>query len=492
MGNKAGEKMSNPLESTTNRREFIQGGVAMMGTLLASSTPAIASGSQKAKRPNIVFIYNEGQRADALSIAGHPILKTPNQDRVGREGVRFTNAFCTNALCAPARSTAMTGLWSRTSGALDNMRLDTPLPADIPVFTDLLHDAGYKTALLGKAHGRYGFKDRNWDYYLGYNSPATNYYHPRFAEGRNGKIGPEKTYENVYCDDFVTDHAIDWLKEERGDAPFCLLLWFTAPHAPFYRARRHLDLYNGVTIPKPATFDDDLKGYPGKPKAFVDAKNKIGTTVMGDATRSLEELCKDYYASSVAVDENIGRVLAYLEQTGELDNTAIVVSSDHGYFLGEWRLFDKRLMHEPSIRIPMMVRYPQRIHSGQVSDSMVLDVDLAPTMLDLAGVDIPGSMQGKSMLKAVGSEAASWRKEWLYDYYEYPGAEDVKPNRGIRTTTHKLIHYYNDPQEFELYDLVNDPGETHNLYGDPAHAAIQAELTQRLEKLLQATPVRKA
>jgi arylsulfatase A-like enzyme len=481
--------MSHELENATNRREFIQGGAAIMGTLLTSSVPAMAAGAPKAKRPNLVFIYTEGQRADALSIAGHPILRTPNQDRIAREGVRFTNAFCTNALCAPARASAVTGLWSRSSGALDNQYLNKPLPADIPIFTDLLHEAGYETAILGKVHARNGLKDRYWDYYLGFNSPATNYYNPVFAEGRKGKIGPEKTY-NKYCDDFVTDRALDWLKEDHGDKPFCISLWYQTPHAPFYRARRHLDLYNGVTIPKPATFDDDLKGYPGKPRAFAEAKNKIGTTVMGDAARSLEELCKDYYAGLVAMDENIGRVLAYLEQTGQLEDTAIVLSSDHGYFLGEWRLFDKRLMHEPSIRVPMLVRYPERVRPGQVSDAMVLDVDLAPTLLDLAGVEIPKSMQGKSVLKAVGSHPELWRQEWLYDYYEYPGPELVKPHRGIRTTTHKLIHYYNDPEEFELYDLVNDPAEKHNLYGDPAHAAIQAELTARLERLLRETPQR--
>lgn len=479
-------------ENAPSRREFIQGGAAMMGTLLTSSMPAIASAAPKRERPNLLFIYNEGQRADAFSSAGHPIIRTPNQDRIAREGVRFSNAFCTNALCAPARSTTLTGLWSRTSGALDNSYLATPLPADIPIFTDLLHKAGYETALVGKAHGRNGFKDRYWDFYFGFNDPVTNYYNPVFAEGRKGKIGAEKVYENVYCDDFVTDRALGWLKEDRGDKPFCLLLWYQTPHAPFYRARRHMDLYNGVPIPKPPTFDDDLKGYPGKPKAFIDAQNKIGTTVMSDAARSLEEVCKDYYAGSVAVDENIGRVLAFLEQTQQLDNTAIVVSSDHGYFLGEWRLFDKRLMHEPSIRIPMFIRYPDRVRPSQVSDAMTLDVDLAPTMLDLAGVEIPASMQGRSVLQAVGKEPDSWRKEWLYDYYEYTGPEKVKPHRGIRTKTHKLIHYYNEPQEFELYDLVRDPGERENLYGDPAHVATQTELTAGLARLLREIPVRSA
>jgi len=480
------------MEDRTNRREFMQGGVAALGTMLAASSQPLNAMAANSKRPNLIFIFNEGQRADALSIAGHPILKTPNQDRIAREGVRFTNGFCTNALCAPARSTAMTGMWSRTSGALDNSYLDTPLPDDIPVFTDLLRQAGYETALVGKVHARNALKERYWDYYLGFNSPATNYYNPVLAEGHKGKIGPEKVYENCYCDDFVTDKALEWLQQERGDKPFCLLLWFQTPHAPFYRARRHLDLYNGVTIPKPDTFDDDLKGYPGKPRAFVEAKNKIGTTVMGDVTRSLEELCKDYYAGSVAVDENIGRVMNWLDKTGHMDDTAIVLSSDHGYFLGEWRLFDKRLMHEPSIRVPMMVRYPKRVRPGQVNDAMVLDVDIAPTILDLADVDVPSKMQGKSMLKALGKGTESWRKDWLYEYYEYPNPESVKPNRGIRTQTHKLIHYYNTPEEFELYDLVNDPGEKRNLYGDPSVAALQAQLKERLRQMLLEIPARKA
>jgi arylsulfatase A-like enzyme len=481
--------MSNEGGVSTNRREFIQGGAAAMGALLASAVPAAATPAPISKRPNLVFIYNEAQRADALSIAGHPILKTPNHDRIGREGVRFTNAFCTNALCAPARASTLTGLWSRSSGALDNQLLSTPLPSDIPIFTDLLHEAGYETAILGKVHTRNGVKERYWDYYLGFNAPVTNYYNPVFAEGRKGVVGPEKAYDK-YCDDFVTDRALDWLKEERGEKPFCLLLWYQTPHAPFYRARRHLDLYNGVDIPKPETFDDDLKGYPGKPRCFADAQNKIGTTVMGDAARSLEEVCKDYYAGLVAIDENIGRVFSYLEQTGEMDDTAIVLSSDHGYFLGEWRLFDKRLMHEPSIRVPLMIRYPARVRAGTVREEMVLDVDLAPTILDLAGVEVPKAMQGESVMKLASGDRPQWREEWLYDYYEWPGPERVRPHRGVRTKTHKLIHYYLEPEEFELYDLKNDPGERNNLYGDPAHAAMQAELTASLERLLKATPAR--
>jgi len=473
-----------------NRRDFLQGTLAMAGTMMTAAIPAAAENVKKGKQPNLIFIYTEGQRADALSIAGHPILQTPHQDRIAREGVRFENAFCTNALCAPARASVLTGLYSKTSGALDNKLLDTPLPYDIPIFTDLLHAAGYEVAMVGKAHVRNAVKDRYWDYYFGFNAPVTNYYRPVFAEGRKGDIGPDKMYQG-YADDIVTDKALAWLQEER-EKPFCLLLWYQTPHAPYFRARRHLDLYNGIAIPKPATFDDDLKGWPGKPKAFVDAENKIGTLQTVDAVRSLEELCKDYYAGLVAIDENIGRVFKHLDDKGQMDETAIVHSSDHGYFLGEFRMFDKRFMHEPSIRVPMMIRYPERIQPATVRREMALDLDIAPTILELAGVAVPSHLQGKSLLTLAEKGDPEWRKEWFYDYYEYPGFEQVRPHRGIRTETHKLIHYYLEPQEFEMYDLATDPGETKNLYGDPAHSTLQAQLTAGLERLRNGIPERAA
>ncbi|MBS1801348.1 MAG: sulfatase [Acidobacteria bacterium] len=469
-----------------DRRQFLQAGAACaLGAVSLQVADALPSGD---KKPNIIFLYTEGQRWDCTSIAGHPLLKTPNMDRIGHEGVRFENAFCTNALCAPARATAMTGMWSRSTGALDNKGAHVPLPRDIPVFTDYLRDAGYETAIVGKVHIRNGLKERYWDYYLGVNSPATNYYKPVMAEGRNGKIGEPQVWDEGYCDDFVTDRVLDWLRQPR-DKPFALLLWYQTPHAPYFRARRHLDLYNGVPIPKPVTFDDDKKGYPGKPTPFRVADNKIGTTDTSDAVRSIEELCKDYYAGLVAIDENVGRIFQHLEEKKIMEDTAIIHSSDHGYLLGEWRLFDKRLMHEPSIRVPMMIRYPKRIKPGIVKKEMVLDVDIAPTVMDLVGLPIPKQFQGKSMLELVDKHNPKWRKDWLYDYYEFPGNENVAPHRGVRTDTHKFIHWYTQsPEEFELYDLANDPNEIRNLYGDPRHAAVQEALKKRLMQLLEEIP----
>lgn len=236
-----------------------------------------------------------------------------------------------------------------------------------------------------------------------------------------------------------------------------------------------------------------MKGYPGKPRCFADAHNKIGTqSDLDDDVRSLEELVKDYYAGLVAVDENIGRLFQQLEKTKQMDETAIFFTSDHGYFLGEWRLFDKRLMHEPSIRVPMMIRYPKEIPAGGVRKEMVLNIDIAPTMLDLAGVPVPEHMPGKSLVGLAKGETAPWRKEWLYEYYEYPGWENVRPNRGIRTERYKLIHYYLEPQEFELYDLAEDPAEIKNLYGNPQHAALQRDLFARMQTLHAQIPEKNA
>jgi arylsulfatase A-like enzyme len=498
--------MSNKIESTKmvemSRREFLQNSSAAAGAAMACSVlpPALAQGVD-GKRPNIVFFYTEGQRADALSLAGNSILKTPHQDRIGREGVYFNNSFCTNALCAPARAVALTGLYSHTSGALDN-KTAAALPPDIPIFTDLLHQAGYEIAIVGKAHVGNGARERYWDYYFAFNGAATDYYAPHVFEGRKGVMSEEKIYKGesrddfpdnpaldwtgIYADDLFTDRALDWLKQERN-RPFCLLLWLQAPHAPFYRPRRYLEAYNGISIPKPSTFDDDLKGYPGKPRCFANAQNKIGTIQTGDCARNLEELVKDYYAGFTAVDDNIGRVIDFLESSGQLDDTVILHSSDHGFFLGEWRCFDKRFMHEPSIRTPTMIRYPKLFQPGKKIDEMVLNLDFAPTLLELAGVVVPESMQGKSLVKLSQGSKSQWRQDWLYEYFDYPGAEEVRPHRGVRTTRYKYIHYFLEPEEFELYDLQADPGETANLFGKPQYAEIQKYMAVRLGQLQKET-----
>jgi arylsulfatase A-like enzyme len=433
------------------------------------------------KRPNIVCIVGEGLRWDELSSTGNKLVQTPNMDRIGREGCTFRNAFVVNALCLPSRATMLTGMYSHTTGAVSNV--EGKIPDRFPLVSDLLQKAGYETAFLGKSHIEGALMEHNWDYYFGFVGQA-DYYRPKITEGVRGKYGPAKLYVGEYVDTLLTRKAVEWLKQERTK-PFCLFLWFYAPHAPFYRPKDMVNDFNGVPIPKPATFDEDQKGYPGKPRAVADADDKIGySEVFSDDPRSLEELVKNHYAGVQDNDRNVGAVWQELERQKIVNDTAVLLSSDHGFFLGEHHLYDKRLMYEPSIRVPMMVSLPGRVRAGTKSEEMVLNLDLAPTLLEIAGVDVPGEMQGKSMLPlAEGKKNVAWRKDWLYEYYEYPGFENVRPCRGVRTDRYKLVHFFIEPQEFELYDLQTDPDEKNNLYGKPGYEELTAHLKERLAAL---------
>jgi arylsulfatase A-like enzyme len=432
-------------------------------------------------KPNIVCFVGEGLRWDEFSSAGNKILHTPNMDRIGREGCTFHNAFVVNALCLPSRATMLTGMYSHTTGAVSNVA--GKIPPRFPLVSDILQKAGYETAFLGKSHIEGALMEHNWDYYFGFVGQA-DYYRPVITEGVRGKYTPAKLYEGQYVDTLLTQKAVEWLKQERTK-PFCLFLWFYAPHAPFYRPKDMVNDFNGVPIPKPSTFDEDQKGYPGKPRGVADADNKIGySEVFNDDPRSLEELVKDHYAGVQDNDRNVGAVWQELERQKITGNTAILLSSDHGFFLGEHHFYDKRLMYEPSIRVPMMLRYPGKVKPAATSDEMVLNLDMAPTLLEIAGVPVPAEMQGKSFLPlAEGKPNIEWRKDWLYEFYEYPGFENVRPSRGVRTERYKLIHYFLDPEEWELYDLQTDPDETSNLYGKPGSEEITKRLKERLTAL---------
>jgi arylsulfatase A-like enzyme len=432
------------------------------------------------RKPNIVCFVGEGLRWDEFSSAGNKILHTPHMDRIGREGCTFRNAFVVNALCLPSRATMLTGMYSHTTGAVSNVA--GKIPPRFPLVSDLLQKAGYETAFLGKSHIEGALMEHNWDYYFGFVGQA-DYYRPVITEGVRGKYAPAKLYEGKYVDTLLTQKAVSWLKQERTK-PFCLFLWFYAPHAPFYRPKDMVNDFNGVPIPTPSTFDEDQKDYPGKPRSVAEADNKIGySEVFNDDPRSLEELVKDHCAGVQDNDRNVGAIWQELERQKITDDTAMLLSSDHGFFLGEHHFYDKRLMYEPSIRVPMMLRYPGKVKGGSSSEHMVLNLDMAPTLLEIAGLPVPHEMQGKSFLSlAQGKQDPQWRKDWLYEFYEYPGFENVRPSRGVRTKRYKLIHYFLEPQEWELYDLQSDPDESKNVYG----AAGSEELTRHLKERLQA------
>ena len=456
------------------RRRFLKSAaVGAIGAALVASTGF----GNETKRPNFVILMTDDQRWDAMSCAGNKILRTPNMDRLAKEGVRFENAFVTNSLCTPSRATVLTGLYSHTHGVIDNK--GHQIAADQPIFSDLLREAGYEVAFCGKSHLKGALRDRKWDYYFGFQGQGA-YRNPKIAEGADGK---DEVHEG-YMDDILTDKAIEWLTGRTGEKPFCLFLWFKAPHRSWVRAERHKSLFENVVIPKPDTFDDDKKGFPGKPSAFANADNKIGSF---EDVQTLDGFVKDYYATLVAVDENLGRVFEVLQSKGIMDDTAILYTSDNGFFAGEWHAFDKRFMHEPSIRVPLLIRYPRQVKARQTRRQMILNTDIAPTVLDLAGIAVPKWMHGMSLVPVLQSKSADWRKDWLYEYYEFPGPHQVRKHRGIRTERYKLIHYYEAPEEFELYDLKKDPGEINNLYGKPECHKLTQQLLKRLSELRQET-----
>ena len=434
-----------------------------------------------ADKPNLVVMMTDDQRFDAMSCAGNKILQTPNMDRIAKEGMRFRNMFVTNSLCAPSRATLMSGLYSHSHRVIDNKVEQHKIPADLKLLPDYLREAGYEVAFCGKSHVAGALRERPWNYYFGYRGQG-DYLKPVIAEGVDGVVGKDQPYDG-YMDDVVTEHALQWLKKKH-DKPVCLFLFFKAPHRSWDRAPRHKDLFKDVEIPKPDTYDLRDKGSPGKPKAFQDADNKIGSF---KDVPSLDEFAKNYYSTLVAVDENVGKVFEALTDTKMLDNTAMMFTSDNGFFMGEWQAFDKRFMHEPSIRVPMLIRYPKLAKPGSVCDKMVLNVDIAPTLLDLAGVKIPKEMQGRSMVPLLRGDEKDWRKDWLYEYYEYPGPHSVKKHRGVRTERYKYIHYYEEPQEYELYDLQKDPEEKENLYGKKGYEDVTKQLQARLEELRKET-----
>ena len=407
---------------------------------------------------------------------GNTVIKTPNMDRLATEGARFKNMFVINSLCAPSRATIMTGLYSHSHGVIANTPKERgPVPANIPFVSDHLRKAGYEVAFVGKSHVIESFRDRDWDYYFGFRDQGS-YLKPRIAEGTKGE---DKLYDG-WIDDVLTEKAIAWMKKKR-DKPFCLFLFFKSPHRSWVPPERYKNLYADVAIPKPELWDADRYL---KPRAFAEANNKIGTF---DDVKTLDGFLRNYYRCLTGVDDNVGKVLAALKEMGQLDETALFYTSDNGFFAGEWQAFDKRFMHEPSIRVPLLVRYPKLVKAGQTPEQMVLNLDFAPTLLDLAGVPIPKEMQGRSILPIFKEKTPGWRTDWLYEYYEFPGDHSVRKHRGVRTEKYKYIHYYEAPEEFELYDLEKDPQEKVNLYGKPEMAKVEQQLRERLAALRKET-----
>ncbi len=451
-------------------------------------------------RPNILFIMSDDHASHAMSCYGSRINRTPNLDRIADDGMRFDNCFCTNSICTPSRAVILTGTYNHINGVTT---LDSRLDGRLVTMPKLLQAAGYQTAIVGKWHlGHGGEADpTGFDYWNVL--PGQGLYHnPEMIE-----MGERKTFPG-YATDLITDFSLDWLNQRDPDRPFFLMCHHKAPHRPWEPDEKHAKLYENEEIPYPETFNDD---YSNRAAAAAAAKMRIdrdmtltdlkqptpeGLTPEEEKKWKYQRYIKDYLRCVASIDDNVGRLLDWLEAEGLAENTIVVYTSDQGFFLGDHGWYDKRFMYEESLRMPFIIRHPASITPGSVNEQMILNVDFASTFLDYANVDIPEHFQGSTFRALLeGGTPDGWQNSMYYRYWMHLAHHHVYAHYGVRTLQHKLIYYYADAlgqpgaiddsrePEWELFDLDADPYELMNVYHDPAYAAVKAELTAELHRL---------
>ena len=498
-----------------NRRNFLNSMAAL---------PLVARAAQS-RPPNVLFIFSDDHAYQAISAYDGRLNRTPNIDRLAREGVRFDNALVTNSICAPSRAVILTGKYSHLNGLLDNRQTFDGSQQTMP---KLMQKAGYQTAIFGKWHLKSdptGF-DR-WEVLPG----QGNYYNPDFEtpSGRKRRDG--------YVSEVITDLSMDWLENGRDKSkPFLLMCQHKAPHRNWMPAPSKLHMYDGVTFPEPDNLfdnyerraspahkqemeidrhmtlmadlkivpvngstpqDQDYKRYLGEYGRMTEAQKRMWDAAYRPRNEAFfrarpqgrelvrwkyQRYMQDYLRCIASVDDSVGRLLNWLDATGEAENTLVVYSSDQGFYLGEHGWFDKRWIYEESVRTPLLARWPGKTKRGEVRDEMVANLDLPETFLDAAGARVPADMQGRSLAPLLsGEKPADWRKSFYYQYYE-EGVHNVARHCGVRTDRYTLAHFY-DSGEWELFDRMKDPREMRSVYGEPAYATVVTELKQELARL---------
>lgn len=434
-------------------------------------------------RPNIIFIMSDDHAAHAISAYGSKINQTPNIDRIGKEGMRFSNCFAVNAICTPSRATILTGKYSHINGVPVFNRFD----GSQWTVAKELQKAGYHTGMIGKWH--LGSEPTGFDYWNILPGQG-RYHHPLFIE-----MGKTNKFPGGYATDLIADFSIDFMEKRPKDKPFFLMCHHKAPHRPWEPDAKHAKLFENVEIPEPETFNDD---YKNRSSAATEAEMRIDrdlkpsdvkqTPPTGLSEKELkhwkyERYMRDYLACIASVDDNVGRLLDYLDKNDLSKNTIIIYTSDQGFFLGDHNWFDKRFMYEESLRMPFLIRYPDKIKSGKVNESMILNVDFAPTFLEYAGLKAPGEVQGRSIVPLLnGENPKDWRTSMYYRYYHYPADHRVQPHYGVRNERYKLI-FFNRINQWELFDLQKDPHELRSVYNDAGYIDVQKKMIAELKRL---------
>lgn len=450
--------------------------------LLAALTMVVFSGPTPAAnatdRPNIVFILMDDLRWDALGCTGHPVAQTPHIDRIAKEGALFKNFFVTLPLCSPSRASFLTGQYAHTHGVTNNAD-HSVLSHQLMTFPRLLQRAGYETAYVGKWHmgaddsPRPGF-DR-WVSFKGqgvYHDPMLN-------------IDGEPARATGYMSDILSEHAVRFIRAGHKK-PFLLYLSHKAVHGPFTPAERHKDLYSDAKLKPPVSFNDTLDGKPALTRRVEGPRSQPPNRAVNRSAEDYGALERNQLRMMASVDEGVGRILEALEATRQLDNTMVIFTSDNGFFWSEHGLGDKRWAYEESIRDPLLIRYPKLIKAGTTLDPFVLNIDIAPTLLDLAGAEIPKSIEGRSILPLIKKPGSRWRTSFFAEYFQEKQYPRVPTWQAVRTAQWKYIHYPDLDGMDELYDLKTDPHELKNLIAEPRAqqqlSAMKAEML-RLRKV---------
>lgn len=483
-------------------------------TRLANDNKTSTSNSTK---PNILYIMADDLTTQAISAYGgiyKDIAPTPNMDRLAREGMLFQDVLCTNAICGPSRAAILTGNYSHLNGFYKN-ESGGQFNADQWTFPQAFQKNGYQTCLFGKWH--LGSEPVGFDQFKFHANAGQQgmYWDPVYNE--NGKI----VKEEGYATNLTTEFALNWLQKGRKkDEPFMMVLQFKAPHRPWEPDGKYEALWDDIEMPYPSTFDDQYKGreltagdtemtmdYLSRrdmkltPPEGLERKDKLKWDFYGAKRDEIvqpegmseeegrrwryQRYIKDYLACVKSVDDNIGRVLDYLDQNGLAENTMIVLTSDQGFYLGDHGFFDKRFIYEESLRMPFMVRYPKMVKAGSVNEDIITNIDFAPTLLEMAGIEAEVKMQGKSFVPMLmGKQAENWRQSMYYHYYEFPFWHHVQPHYGIRTERFTLAHFYYNIDQWELYDLEKDPKQINNVINDPTYKEVVIELKAKLNELM--------
>ncbi|WP_338238593.1 sulfatase [Persicobacter diffluens] len=499
--------------------------------LLACQTPE----KIEEKRPNILFIMSDDHAYQAISAYSDHLIQTPQIDRIAKEGMLFTNACVSNSICAPSRATILTGKHTHIHGKNDNL---FPFDTTQMTFPQLFQKAGYETSMFGKLH--FGNNPKGVDEFMILPDQG-NYINPTFITQQGDTI------INGYVTDIITDLSIDYLKSQRDqDKPFMMMYLHKAPHRPWWPSPEKFEEFRKKKFPLPETLFDDYAtrgtaahtaemnllthmqyehdskirpetiaemggvepfiepmpdGFYGPYNRANEAQKALYDPILKEINDEFkanwpkmtdrekmewkyQRYMQDYLACISSVDDNVGRMLDYLEESGLADNTIVVYTSDQGFYLGEHGWFDKRFIYNESFKTPLLMRWPEKIQAGQVCEEMVQNLDFAPTFLEACGIDVPEDMQGESIMPLLLDATAQWGREAVYyHYYEYPAVHMVKRHYGIVSKEWKLVHFYDDVDEWELYDRLKDPQELNNVYDDPAYADKVQEMTQKLEDL---------